>query len=421
MNYKLINNGRIKIHFILTDKFKTNVIGIKFRNNVTKDSITKRALLPGILGIATNKYPSQKILSKKLDELYGASLGFNPSKVGNNSIMNFAINFVNEKYATGANLTEDIFEFLNEVFFNPLVENGEFTEKIITQEKRMLHEEIDSIYENKTKLALTRLIDNMCANEDYSIPSIGIKEDIDKISGKDLYEAYANYMNNDEIHILLCGDFDEKTSLSLINKYLPFKHGEVSFDAYDYQSKDIVEHNEIIEYEDLSQAKLNMGFRTEIRANDDDYYAMVLYNSILGAFPHSKLFTNVRERDSLAYYVTSRTDSYKGLLIIYAGIQNTDYEKAVNVINEQIEEMNKGNISKEEHDLTVKSLINDYKEMFDSPSGMMNTAFTNIVLNRDFDVDYQVKMIKEVTIEDIVNVGKKLKLDTTYLLTSEVK
>ncbi len=421
MNYKLINNGRIKIHFILTDKFKTNVIGIKFRNNVSKESITKRALLPGVLGIATSKYPSQKILSKKLDKLYGASLGFNPSKVGNNSIMNFAINFVNEKYATGANLTEDIFKFLNEVFFNPLIQDNGFTDKIMAQEKRMLHEEIDSLYENKTKLALTRLIDNMCIDEDYSIPTIGIKEDIDQITGKELYEAYTNYIDNDEIHILLCGDFDEKISLNLIEKYLPFKNGEVSYDAFDYQTKTITKHNEVIEYEDLSQAKLNIGYRTEIRANDDDYYAMVLYNSILGAFPHSKLFTNVRERDSLAYYVTSRTDSYKGLLIIYAGIQNTDYEKAVSVINEQIDEMNKGNITDEELDLTVKSLINDYKEMFDSPSGMMNTAFTNIILERDFDVEYQMKKIKEVTLEEIVSVGKKLKLDTTYLLTSEVK
>ncbi len=421
MEYKLINNGRIKIHFILTDKFKTNVVGIKFRNNVSKETITKRSLLPGVLGIATKKYPSQKEISKKLDKLYGASLGFNPSKVGNNSIMNFAINFVNEKYATRTNLTEDIFQFLNEVFFNPLVEDDGFSDRILKQEKRMLHEEIDSLHENKTKLALTRLIEHMCADEDYSIPSIGIKEDIDSITAKDLYEAYTEYMENDEIHIILCGDFDEKHTLKLIGNYLPFKQGNVTYDALDYQRKDISTPVEVIEYEDLSQAKLNIGFRTEVRSNDEDYYAMVMYNAILGAFPHSKLFTNVRERDSLAYYVTSRTDSYKGLLIIYAGIQNTDYEKAVSVINEQIEEMNKGNISNEEYDLTIKSLINDYKEMFDSPAGMMNTAFTNIILGRDFDVDYQVKKICEVTIEDIINVGKKVKLDTTYLLTSEVK
>ncbi len=420
MEYKLINKGRIKIHYILTDKFKTNVVGIKFRNNVSKDTITKRSILPGVLGIATKEYPSQKLISKKLDKLYGATLGFSPSKVGNNSIMNFAINFVNEKYASET-LTEDIFKFLNEVFFNPLVENESFDEKILKEEKRILHEEIDSIYENKTKFALTRLIDNMCPDEKYSIPSQGIKEDIDQITGNDLYKSYLEYLENDEIHIILCGDFKENDTTKLIEKYLPFTSNNVEYDAFDYEDKEITKPNEVIEYESVSQSKLNIGFRTNVRANDKDYYAMIMYNSILGAFPHSKLFTNVRERDSLAYYVVSRIDSYKGLLIIYAGIQDTDYKKAVDVITEQINEMNSGNISQEEYELTIKALVNDYREMADSPVGMVNNAFTNILLEREFDVDYQIQKIKEVTIKDIIKVGNKIKLDTTYLLSSEVK
>jgi predicted Zn-dependent peptidase len=167
---------------------------------------------------------------------------------------------------------------------------------------------------------------------------------------------------------------------------------------------------------DVSQGQLVMGFRSPVHYGADDHYAMMMYNGILGGFAHSKLFVNVREKESLAYSAYSRYESHKGLLFIQAGINVADYEKARRVIDEQLAAMAKGEFSDAEMDQTRAMLLNHYREAYDSPGVQIKLAFEAQVVGRERTIEELAAAIPQVTREDIVRIAKGVQLDTVYFL-----
>ena len=93
------------------------------------------------------------------------------------------------------------------------------------------------------------------------------------------------------------------------------------------------------------QSVLVLGYRTNLRYMGPGYYGLVVMNGALGGFPHSKLFVNVRERASLAYYIGSFVDGTKGILMVNGG-QRCKVEDAVRIITEQVEAVQQGILPK---------------------------------------------------------------------------
>jgi predicted Zn-dependent peptidase len=164
-----------------------------------------------------------------------------------------------------------------------------------------------------------------------------------------------------------------------------------------------------------------MGLRTPVHYAHPDHYAMMMYNGILGGFAHSKLFMNVRERQSLAYTVRSRYEAQKGLLLVQAGINIEDYEKAIAVIHQQFVAMESGDITDTELDQTRAMLINTYREAYDSPGALINLAFESQVAGHDRTIEELVAAIPHITREDIVRVANGVSLDTTYFLRDNAR
>jgi predicted Zn-dependent peptidase len=159
-----------------------------------------------------------------------------------------------------------------------------------------------------------------------------------------------------------------------------------------------------------------LGLRTPITYSDDEYMAMMMYNGVLGAFAHSKLFVNVRERESLAYSARSRYDSFKGLIFVQAGINIEDHDRALAVIKEQLDAMVAGDISDEELEQTRAMALNTYREAYDSPGSLINLAFEGEMAGVPRPIEQLAEQIPHVTREDIVRVAKTLQLDTVYFL-----
>ena len=89
----------------------------------------------------------------------------------------------------------------------------------------------------------------------------------------------------------------------------------------------------------VTQGKLCLGCRTNTAPDSDDYPALIVYNGILGGGIHSKLFRNVREKASLAYYAYSMLEKFKGLMVISCGIDISNKQKALEIIEEQLADM----------------------------------------------------------------------------------
>lgn len=405
---------------IKTDKFKTNLISVSFQSEINRDTVTKRSLLPYVLRGATEKYPSKKALNTYLESLYGASLSTTVEKRGKTHNIKFYLSLANEKFLGHQEpLLEEGVALLKEVILKPLLVDGAFKEPVVEIEKRLLKEYIESIYDDKVSYSLQKLVENMCQDETFSINSIGYADDLAEINGKNLMQTYEEMLNNNQVSVTVVGDIDPQHVYEIFSKQFNFAHRSVNQEVIDHEDKVIQEVKVIKEVQDISQGKLNIGYRTHTRIDDDDYLPLLVFNGIFGGYAHSKLFMNVREKESLCYYCASRLDNYKGVMYVYSGIESQNYDKALKIIDEQLKDMVSGNFSEKEIDLAKKSLINSKLESMDQASGMMAHEALNKLLKHPLSVEEWVAAVNAVTAEQVVAVAQKIKEDTVFFLTGK--
>lgn len=421
MNYEMFNEKGYRLHVINTNKFKTAQIHIRFLAPLERDTVTMRSLIPYVLKAGTDKYRSKKEINKQLDMMYGASLNVGVTKYGRGHVINFRMSLANENYLEGSNdLFAKAVELLSDLIYKPYIENESFVEKIVEEEKRLLVDEFDSIYDDKIRYGIIKLVENMCDGENFTIRAVGLREDVDKINSKELYDYYRQVLSNDIIDIMVIGDVDAMKTKKVFADNFDFSGRENKFDIIDHENRDIQTVRYFHEKQNINQGKLNIGFRTNIRRTDELFFPMVVANGILGAFPHSLLFRNVREKHSLCYYVASRLDNTKGLLFVYSGIEIEDYQKALDIIREQIEMLKKGEFDDEIIDMTKRAMTNDIQELQDSLGGVVEYYYITGLSHKVFSVEEYLNNIQNVTREQIIQAAKNIKEDTVFYLSGEV-
>lgn len=279
-----------------------------------------------------------------------------------------------------------------------------------------MKQRIQSVYDDKMRYSNLRLIQEMCSGEPYALNVNGELESVNQINAENLFEYYQQALAEDELDLYIIGDIDEdevyKTASDLIKfqDRTPKEAKKISV-----RTKDKV--NEVIEKQDVKQGKLNIGYRTNVVYGDPDYYALQLFNGIFGGFSHSKLFRNVREKASLAYYAASRLESHKGLMMVMSGIDSKNYQQAVQIINEQMLAMKNGDFTDEEIDQTKAVIRNQLLETIDTSRGIVEVLYHNVVSKQPIDLQTWFEGMEQVTREDIVKVAQKIEADTIYFLT----
>lgn len=409
-------NG-LSVHIIQTDKFKTNTILIKFNAPLNEKDVTKRALLPYVLQSGTKTYPTSKQLSTYLDELYGATVNVDLTKKGENHCITIRIDIANEKFLSDQTpLLKSALKLLSEIVFSPALINGIFVEEIVEKEKRALKQRIQAVYDDKMRYANLRLVQEMCKNEPYCLHVNGELDDVDQITAKSLYEYYQKVLKEDQVDLYIIGDFEGTNHFADIKQDFPFENRQ-PLTQQAIEHKKVEKENEVIEKQNVKQGKLNIGYRTKITYEDEDYFALQVFNGIFGGFSHSKLFLNVREKASLAYYAASRVESHKGLLMVMSGIEHSNYEKCVTIIKEQMEAMKKGEFTEQEISQTKAVIHNQLLETIDTPRGLVEVLYHNVISNTKRTIEEWLNKIEAVTKEEIIAVGQKIELDTIYFLT----
>jgi predicted Zn-dependent peptidase len=407
-------NG-LSLHTVKTSKFKTNTIVLKLLAPLNTQDVTYRALLPYVLQRGTKTFPTSMSLRQYLDELYGATLHVDLAKKGENHIISFRMEIANEKFLSDQTpLLEKGIKLLSEIILEPVIEGEAFKEDIVTQEKRTLKQRIQSVYDDKMRYSNLRLVQEMCKGESYALHVNGEIEDVEGISPNSLYEYYQKAITSDKIDLYVVGDIHQEEVEGYVKQYFSFENSYQP--VVKTSAKKAVKEHEVIEEQDVKQGKLNIGYRTNSTYRDDDYYALQVFNGIYGGFSHSKLFINVREKASLAYYAASRVESHKGLLMIMSGIEVQNYEQAVTIIREQMSAMKKGEFTDQEFEQTKAVIRNQLLETIDTAYGLVEIVYHNVIaqMNRPFE-DY-LQGIETVSKEDVVKVAEKIELDTIYFL-----
>jgi predicted Zn-dependent peptidase len=405
-----------KLHVIQTEKFKTNTIVWKMKAPLTKDQVTQRALLPHVLQASTAGFPTTAKLRSYLDDLYGANMFVDVSKKGEYQVISLSIEVANEKFLSDSTpLLAKAMELLSEMIRNPLADNGAFDSETVDKEKRTLKQRIQSVNDDKMRYSSFRLIQEMCAGEPYALPVNGELEAVDKITATSLYEYYQQAFAEDELDLYVIGDVSPEQVATTASTL--FQFAERTPKESNSLNGANREEKTIKEKQDVKQGKLNIGYRTNIKYGDRDYYALQLFNGIYGGFSHSKLFLNVREKNSLAYYVASRLESHKGLMMVMSGVEFENFDLAVKIIKEQMEAMKSGDFTEEEIDQTKAVIENQLLETLDTARGMVELLYHNVVSKVEVSLDDWLKGMQETTKDEVVAVANKVNLDTIYFLT----
>lgn len=413
------HGSNYRVHVVNTKKFKTISIIIHLKQSLASEHITKRALLPYVLQSATERLPSVKEIRQYLEQLYDMTLAVDVAKKGDNHIITFRVDLGHEDFLfRNENLVEKGFELLADVILRPKGFNEKsFDKDIVRKEKRSLKQKIEAIYDDKMRYANMRLIQEMFENEPFSQIVYGKMEEIDNIDERNLFSYYENVILRDMLDIYVVGDVNPDEVQSLIERHFVFpSERQEKSEVPCRQKKEIFSVKEKIEQQDIHQGKLNIGFRTNTTYQDIDYPALQVFNGIFGGFSHSKLFIHVREKESLAYYASSRLESHKGLLIVMSGIDSANYKRTVEIINEQMEKMKQGAFTDDEFVQTKIMLKNQILEVLDDPRGIVNLLYNNMIANVTFSIDDIIQKIESVTREEIVDVANKIELDTIYFL-----
>jgi predicted Zn-dependent peptidase len=405
-----------KLHIVQTDKFKTNTIVWKMKAPLSKDTVTERALLPHVLQSSTSSYPTTAKLRSYLDELYGANLFVDVSKKGEYQVISISIEIANEKFLSDSPpLLAKALELLAEMIRKPLAENGAFDQETVEKEKRTLRQRIQSVYDDKMRYSSFRLVQEMCEGEPYALPGNGELEDVDGITAQSLFAYYQKALAEDELDLYVVGDVAQEEVETAAGSLLEFATRTPQ--EANYLSRKSDKERVVKEQQDVKQGKLNIGYRTNVKYGDSDYFALQVFNGIFGGFSHSKLFINVREKNSLAYYVASRLESHKGLMMVMSGIEFENFELAVNIIKEQMGAMKNGDFSDEEIEQTKAVIKNQLLETLDTARGAVELLYHTVVSKVEVSLDDWLKGMEATTKDDIIAVANKVNLDTVYFLT----
>ena len=407
----------IKFHEIETNKFKTNLFAIFLTVPLKKETVTKNALLAATLRRGTMEFPTQEQISKELEEMYGASFDCGIEKSGDYHTFKFYLETINDEYLPQKEeLSQKCLELLLSIVFNPYIENEAFKEEYLQGEKENLKQIIEGKIDNKGTYALDKSIEAMYKGEPYGLYKYGYVEDLEQITAKDLYKYYLEVIEKCKIDIFASGENIEKLYEKVKENKNIQKLKERTPEKVEEKEKKEVKIPQIInESMDVTQGKLIIGLDVFSKEKDVDYITMV-YNGILGVGANSKLFQNVREKASLAYTCGSNFVKRKHIILIRAGIEIKNYEKAVNIINEQLQDIQKGNFTQEDLENTknlIYATINNIEEEQDTE---ISYYFGQELAEKNITTEEYKEKIKKVPKQDVIEVAKTIKTNTIYFL-----
>ncbi len=416
--YIEIANG-VKLLCVNSDKFKTNCIKVDFYLPIC-ELLAAQNVLTSLMGHTSASYNTFTSFNAKVESLYGADFDTGIATIGERVRIRFSIEIPDDRFSLDGNsIAEEAVDFLVDIIKNPHCENGEFDKDATEREVRFTLENIEAEKNDKRSYAVSRLRQLMCQGEPYGIDREKLEEDVRGLDGKKLYEAYEDMLESSTVVITACGGLDENM---LKDKFAEFVNSIPNRNPKEIETIFIKSADKIRYFKDemdVNQAKLVIGLRTGMENDNDDYFAYRVMTDIFGGGPYSRLFLNVREKMSLCYYCGARLLREKGIIFIQSGIEEENYEKALNEIFNQIDVMKKGEFTDEDFNSSIIALSDAFKGVGDSPVSVCTFYSSQVFDDEIVSGKEYAEKISAVTREQVTECAKRVTIDSVYLLAGE--
>ena len=398
------------------DRFKQGCLSFQIVRPMSREEAGVNALIPAILLRGTKKHPDLRSITLRLDDLYGASIGTQVRRIGDYQTTGLYCGFVEDRFAmAGDQILAPMVDFLREILLEPVMEGEGFSRSFVESEKKNLIATIESELNDKRAYAMNRMIRSMCKADSFGIPRLGEKELVAAIDPKTAYDHYQNILRTSRIDIFYVGTAEAETVADLLKPLLNAIDrdyvnlpGQTAF--CDAGGEDLIEEM------DVAQGKLCMGYVTPITNRSEDFVAMQIMNTIFGAGMTSKLFMNVREKLSLCYSIGSGYYGSKGLVTVSAGIDFSKEQQTRDEIARQLDAVRAGDISDEELTSAKEALLSSLRGTHDSPGAIEGYYSTGALSGMGMTPEAYMEKVNAVTVEQVAEAARTLKLHTTYFL-----
>ena len=405
----------VRLVSVATDSFKTGRIAVSMALPMD-EKMAANSLLIYLLKRSCKEYPDFSLLNGKLDELYGASLSAGVGKAGEAQVLTLSLTCIDDRFAlTDESITEQCAELLASMIFSPNCKSGSFGAENLAAEKRLLIQRIEEELNDKRTYAFNKCIEYMCSNEVYGKDKYGTIEEIQSVKMADVYAAWKNMLSCAVFQITVVGGDADKVADIFAKRFSKIERNPVK-----PETVFILKGRHFNRYEEsypVNQGKLVIGFRAGMQNSRDNIHAITVMNDIFGMGTFSKLFVNVREKLSLAYYCWSRLVASKGIVLVEGGI-DTDKEKKVSAeILSQLSDLRNGKTDPEVLESSKRSLKEKYT--FTTPEGICSWYASQVLEEEIITPESMIHGVETVTMQQVCDAAKKLSIDTIYMLKAQ--
>ncbi|MBX6377062.1 MAG: insulinase family protein [Clostridia bacterium] len=419
--------GQVPLYFFASDKFKTVLLRVYLHQPLAADTVTPTALLPDVLLQGCEGFPTHQAIQRHLDRLYGANLSAGVQKVGETQNLYIQMEVADDRFLpSGEEVLGEAAAFLWRILLRPLLEGGRFRSDYVEREKKNLASRLDGLRNDKIQYAAFRCSEEMCRGEPYALHVLGRKAALADVDAASLTSYYREFVRSRPISVFAVGRGPASHVAEVLARALDDALATAAGAGSRWPLPPLVASDAparpertVVEEDTVHQAKLVVGCRTDTTRADPAYAALAVYNGLLGGFAHSKLFRNVREKASLAYYARSGLDLGKGLLFISCGIDGANFPRALAIIRQQMEDMQHGRFSEEELETTRRMIVNQVRMSLDSPGALISQALEEMLAGVDRTAEERLRAVQAVTADDVVAVAERVRVDTVYLLRGD--
>ena len=408
--------GDAELLCVQTDRFKSEYFSFRHTLPVTKETTQQNVLLSAVLKRGTERHPNKLALNRYLDDLYSTTVGVYSRRIGDVHRFGLSADFLGARYVGEKyGILPDVIDAMQEIWLQPLRENGLLRGDFVEREKIVLRDAIRSAINHPRGYALAECKKLLCEGEPFALPLIGTEETVDAITPQILTERYEALLCSSVPTFWYVGALPPEAVAELVSKSAFALCGKK--EAYETivsrgSGKAACGEQEM----PLCQGKLSLGFRTDVCHGHPLASAMTVLNEIYGGSPASKLFLNVREKRSLCYHCSSSLYLYKGVMFANAGMKPENRAVTEEAMLTEFADLAAGRISDVELEAAKRSLAYSCRQIFDMPSALCDFYDGRALIESAQTVDEYRETLLGVTREQVMEAASHVRHGATFFL-----
>lgn len=296
---------------------------------------------------------------------------------------------------------EETFEILADIFLN-----STFKKEELDKERGVIIEEINMTEDTPDEVCLDILSTAFYGNSGLGQTILGPEENIKKFSRDDVLSYLKRYYTPDNVIIAIAGAVDIAKTVEMVDKYFGNFKG---FGGERVEKRDVFTTSyteSLYKKKDIEQAHIALSFPA-YKYGDSRSNALSIACSILGGSMSSRLFQKVREELGLCYTVYSYLSQYRdtGKVEIYAGVNPSTREKALEAIFNEIKAYAKNGITEQEFARGKEQMKSAFIMSQESTSSQMQIYGKQyLFLNEIFNFEKKISDINSLTLKDVNDV-----------------